>query len=1085
MPFSSRHTFTFLSFAALLVCARGAGAAETLLVQASGDFEARPASRFDSAATAFYPVRIPARGWFRSETVASPALFGGPDGNSIFYHFSTQMDRVGPYGLGNWNTTDIESAPITVTREGLIPESGLFDARVLQAHQISFTFGDFIGGDAQTFTARGFFDPSPVADAGPNMAVEGGTEGRLLGTGSDVDLDALTYEWGYLFGPDIGLSSTTVPRPTFTAPDFGFPTTTRLQLVVRDSKSASVADTVDVIVYPAGRNIPPIVDAGPNASGDYFTTLALDGTGSRDLDGIVRFHSWTQTGGNRVHFDAADGRPSFRQYEPARTDELLTFQLVVSDGEDLSAPDETRALIRGYGMNRVPLGPRETLIFNGQGSVPEVTALEVLGGAGPATFLFAGVAIPGPGRLRTETLGTPALFGGPDGNNPGFHLTSHGSRWSGAGTTGFQQTDIEVAPVISNTFFEAPAAESRDLTIVGPQRLSYTFLDFLSGEAQSFDVNVFFRPASAPPTANAGTYPAIVSGRVVQLDGGGSTDPDGQPLVYIWGQTAGPGGTLSHPNSPAPLYKAPIVSETTEVEISLVVSDGVQSAPSTTRISILPSPGPTPTPTPGPGTILAAPREVRAFAGANSVRVRWEPIPTSGVAGYNVYRSTDPDAPLGEPINAEPIPLAEYRDANPPADVVSYYRVAGIRRGNPPTVGHASPPVPARPGRLIATMPDVRAPAGENVGLPVLLENATGIGAATGAAIEATIAFDPEILEFVAARRSALTAGFALEAEVVEAGSVRIRAIGAPAVGEGRLFDAVFRVAEGLPNGTSATFAFDDFRVFTPSGPVAVLSDDTAAFTATPQFRRGDADGDGDVDADDLRAIQAAAVGREPLAGLGAAAADLTGDGEIDSADATWVRRIADGLAIDPPAAGAGRQTSGFHEMSVDPAATTCTDGVLSVPMTLDTTGGVAGGLVVVAFDPGQMEIVGVERAAGLGAEFDIDFAVEPGAMTVSFASNGETEAASAPMLVIQAQPIGALGLELAMDVPYAKLNGDFGDDLAWAGAVAAQGADVQCGAVDPNLIVEYLVGNGLANSAFDVNADGTIDAADAVAATE
>ena len=34
---------------------------------------------------------------------------------------------------------------------------------------ISFAWGDFIYGDAQDFTARGFFDPSPVADAGQNQ----------------------------------------------------------------------------------------------------------------------------------------------------------------------------------------------------------------------------------------------------------------------------------------------------------------------------------------------------------------------------------------------------------------------------------------------------------------------------------------------------------------------------------------------------------------------------------------------------------------------------------------------------------------------------------------------------------------------------------------------------------------------------------------------------------------------------------------------------------------------------------------------------------------------------------------------------
>ena len=45
--------------------------------------------------------------------------------------------------------------------------------------RISFAWGDFIGGEAQDFTARGYFDPSPVANAGPNQALAGGTRGRV------------------------------------------------------------------------------------------------------------------------------------------------------------------------------------------------------------------------------------------------------------------------------------------------------------------------------------------------------------------------------------------------------------------------------------------------------------------------------------------------------------------------------------------------------------------------------------------------------------------------------------------------------------------------------------------------------------------------------------------------------------------------------------------------------------------------------------------------------------------------------------------------------------------------------------------
>jgi len=181
-----------LATALALLASGRAVALEHLLLEMSGSFEEVPGTVLQPA-TASYDVSIPSRGRFRGEVLGSPALFGGPDGNNPNYHFSSQFQSVGDTVLGNFTTTDIEVAPITTERSGMIQSGGIQQAMVVGPQKRSFTWGDFIGGDAQSFTARGFFDPSPAANAGANQALESGASGSLAGGGSDADSDPLTY----------------------------------------------------------------------------------------------------------------------------------------------------------------------------------------------------------------------------------------------------------------------------------------------------------------------------------------------------------------------------------------------------------------------------------------------------------------------------------------------------------------------------------------------------------------------------------------------------------------------------------------------------------------------------------------------------------------------------------------------------------------------------------------------------------------------------------------------------------------------------------------------------------------------------
>ncbi len=80
----------------------------------------------------------------------------------------------------------------------------------------------------------------------------------------------------------------------------------------------------------------------------------------------------------------------------------------------------------------------------------------------------------------------------------------------------------------------------------------------------------------APPTSKAGPDQSVVEDTFITLDGTGSTDPQGDPLVYSW--TAPAGITLSSAMSPKPTFIAPEVKADTNYTFTLTVNNGTTSS---------------------------------------------------------------------------------------------------------------------------------------------------------------------------------------------------------------------------------------------------------------------------------------------------------------------------------------------------------------------------------------------------------------------------------------------------------------------------------------------------------------------------
>ncbi len=92
---------------------------------------------------------------------------------------------------------------------------------------------------------------APNASAGSNQTVNSGAQVTLDGSGSsDPDGDSITYAWTQTAGSSVTLSSSSVAKPTFTAP--GSAATLAFSLIVTDSHGlASTAVTTTVTVQGA------------------------------------------------------------------------------------------------------------------------------------------------------------------------------------------------------------------------------------------------------------------------------------------------------------------------------------------------------------------------------------------------------------------------------------------------------------------------------------------------------------------------------------------------------------------------------------------------------------------------------------------------------------------------------------------------------------------------------------------------------------------------------------------------------------------------------------------------------------------
>ncbi len=185
---------------------------------------------------------------------------------------------------------------------------------------------------------------APTANAGPDQTVAEGAMVTLDGSASsDPEMQTLAYTWIQTAGVDVTLSDATAASPTFTAPDnLAADATLTFRLSVRDARGlfSAFRSTVEITVT-AGINDAPTADAGAAQTVAEGAMVTLDGSTSSDPENEMLTYTWTQTAGTpTVSLSGADtARPTFTAPDQITADAVLTFSLVVNDGNANSQPD--------------------------------------------------------------------------------------------------------------------------------------------------------------------------------------------------------------------------------------------------------------------------------------------------------------------------------------------------------------------------------------------------------------------------------------------------------------------------------------------------------------------------------------------------------------------------------------------------------------------------------------------------------------------------------------------------------------------------------------------------------------------------
>ncbi len=495
-----------------------------------------------------FVVDVPGR-YVAELTVSDGLIDSVPDSVVIATGNSAPVANAGPdqtaalsqvVHLDGSASTDVDGDPLSFSWEFVSQPAGssaqLVDATSASptfqvdrrgTYQVKLTVNDGLAASTPDIVEVTVGNTAPVASAGADQRITRGDTVTLDGSGStDIDGDPLTYMWSLTTVPDgsvAALDNAGAVAPTFVADR---PGTYVAQLIVSDGFTVSTADTVSVMTD----NVAPVARAGADQTGRIGQVVLLDGSASSDVDGDPLTYRWSFTvrpdGSAATLAGTTTVGASFIPDLPGE----YVVQLVVSDGVLTGAPD--------------------TLTVSTLNSVPVANA------GSDQSELPVGAAVVLTGALSTD----------PDGQVLTYRWSLL-ARPSGSGAT------LDNADSVTPGFTADVAGDYVAQLVVS------------DGIVDSAPDTVMIR-TTRPPVASAGPDQDIVVGQTVQLDGGSSTDHDGEVLTYLWSFTSVPSGsaaTLLAATTSSPTFVADVAG-TYDVTLTVTNTSG-ESANDAVRVT--------------------------------------------------------------------------------------------------------------------------------------------------------------------------------------------------------------------------------------------------------------------------------------------------------------------------------------------------------------------------------------------------------------------------------------------------------------------------------------------------------------------